>query len=65
MVLKYDFEAEPKKRRGRKKYHEIKEYHLISPKPMNESQILKSRQKLERFIEVDTNRTKIIEKKIN
>ena len=30
---------------------------------MNESQILKSRQKLERFIEVDTNRTKIIEKK--
>ena len=44
-------------------YLEIKEYHLISPKPMNESQILKSRQKLERFIEVDTNRTKIIEKK--
>ena len=44
-------------------YLEIKEYHLISPKPMNESQILKSRQKLERFIEIDTNRTKIIEKK--
>ena len=44
-------------------YLEIKEFHLISPKPMNDSQIFQSRKKLERFIEVDTNRTKIIEKK--
>ena len=42
-----------KKDEEEKIYLEIKEIHLISPKPMNES----------RFIEIDTNRTKLIEKK--
>ena len=44
-------------------YLEIKEYHLLTPKPMNDSQISNSRKKLARFIEIDTNRTKLIEKK--
>lgn len=44
-------------------YLDIKEIHLISPKPMNETQIQNSRKKLSRFIEVDTNRTKLIEQK--
>ena len=44
-------------------YLDIKEIHLISPKPMNVTQIQNSRKKLARFIEVDTNRTKLIEKK--
>ena len=44
-------------------YLDIKEYHLISPKPMNDTQISKARKKLARFIEIDTNRTKLIEKK--
>ena len=44
-------------------YLDIKEIHLLSPKPMNETQIRNSRKKLERFIEIDTNRTKLIEKK--
>ena len=44
-------------------YLEIKEYHLISPKPMNDTQISKARKKLARFIEIDSNRTKLIEKK--
>ena len=44
-------------------YLEIKEFHLLTPKPMNDSQISKARKKLARFIEIDTNRTKLIEKK--
>ena len=44
-------------------YLEIKEYHLLTPKPMNDSQVSNSRKKLARFIEIDTNRTKLIEKK--
>ena len=52
-----------KKDEEEKIYLEIKEIHLISPKPMNETQIQKSRKKLSRFIEIDTNRTKLIEKK--
>ena len=41
----------------------IKENHLIFPKPMNESQISGSRKKINRFIEIDKNRTKLIEQK--
>jgi hypoxia up-regulated 1 len=52
-----------KKDEEEKIYLDIKEIHLISPKPMNETQIQNSRKKLSRFIEVDTNRTKLIEKK--
>ena len=52
-----------KKDEEEKIYLEVKEYHLISPKPMNETQISNSRKKLSRFIEIDTNRTKLIEKK--
>jgi len=52
-----------KKEEEERIYLDIKEIHLISPKPMNETQIQNSRKKLSRFIEVDTNRTKIIEQK--
>ena len=52
-----------KKEEEEKIYLDIKEIHLISPKPMNETQIQNSRKKLSRFIEVDTNRTKLIEQK--
>ena len=52
-----------KKDEEEKIYLDIKEYHLISPKPMNETQINNARKKLSRFIEIDTNRTKLIEKK--
>ena len=52
-----------KKDEEEKIYLNIKEYHLITPKPMNETQIRKARKKLERFIEIDTNRTQLIEKK--
>ena len=52
-----------KKDEEEKIYLKIKEFHLLSPKPMNDTQIQKARKKLERFIEIDTNRTKLIEKK--
>ena len=52
-----------KKDEEEKIYLNIKEYHLITAKPMNETQIRKARKKLERFIEIDTNRTQLIEKK--
>ena len=52
-----------KKEEEERIYLDIKEIHLISPKPMNETQIQNSRKKLSRFIEVDTNRTKLIEQK--
>ena len=40
---------------------EIKENHLIYPKPMNVTQIKKSIERIKRFIEIDKNRTKLIE----
>ena len=52
-----------KKEEEERIYLDIKGIHLISPKPMNETQIQNSRKKLSRFIEVDTNRTKLIEQK--
>jgi len=52
-----------KKEEEERIYLDIKEIHLISPKPMNETLIQNSRKKLSRFIEVDTNRTKLIEQK--
>ena len=52
-----------KKEEEERIYLDIKEIHLISPRPMNETQIQNSRKKLSRFIEVDTNRTKLIEQK--
>ena len=52
-----------KKDEEEKIYLKIKEFHLLTPKPMNDSQISKARKKLSRFIEIDTNRTKLIEKK--
>ena len=57
------------KKIGKKKDEEetinldIKENHLIFPKPMNETQISESRKKINRFIEIDKNRTKLIEQK--
>ena len=44
-------------------YLDIKENHLIYPKPMNETQISNSLKKINRFIEIDKNRTKLIEQK--
>ncbi len=41
----------------------IKDIHLLFPKPMNETQIKNSINKIKRLIEIDTNRTKLIEKK--
>ena len=41
----------------------VKENHLIYPKPMNETQISNSVKRIKRYIEVDTNRTKLIEQK--
>ena len=41
----------------------IKETFLLYPKPMNETQIKNSVNKIKRLIEVDTNRTKLIEKR--
>lgn len=38
-------------------------FHVLTPKPMKDSQISNSRKKLARFIKVDTNRIKLIEKK--
>ena len=42
---------------------DIKETHLIYPKPMNETQVSNSIKKIKRLIEIDTNRTKLIEQK--
>ena len=41
----------------------VKENHLLSPKPMNETQISNSVKRIKRYIEIDTNRTKLIEQK--
>ncbi len=41
----------------------VKEKHLLLPKPMNSTQINNSREKISRFIEIDKNRTKLIEKR--
>ena len=41
----------------------VKENHLLYPKPMNETQISNSRKRIKRYIEIDTNRTKLIEQK--
>ena len=41
----------------------VKENHLLYPKPMNETQISNSVKRIKRFIEIDTNRTKLIEQK--
>ena len=52
-----------KKEEEEKIYLKIKETHLLSPKPMNETQIQNSKKKIKRLIEIDTNRTKLIEKR--
>ena len=44
-------------------YLKIKETHLLYPKPMNETQISNSRKKIEKLIEIDKNRTKLIEER--
>jgi hypoxia up-regulated 1 len=44
-------------------YLDIKENHLIYPHPMNETQVSQSLKKIKRFIEIDKNRTKLIEQK--
>ena len=41
----------------------VKENHLLYPKPMNETQISNSVKRIKRYIEIDTNRTKLIEQK--
>ena len=41
----------------------VKENHLVYPKPMNETQISNSVKRIKRYIEIDTNRTKLIEQK--
>ena len=44
-------------------YLDIKENHLIYPHPMNETQVFQSQKKIKRYIEIDKNRTKLIEQK--
>ena len=44
-------------------YLKIKDIHLLYPKPMNDTQIQNSIKKIKRFVEIDTNRLKIIEKR--
>ena len=44
-------------------YLNIKDIHLLFPKPMTEAQIQNSIKKIKRFKEIDTNRTKLIEKR--
>ena len=44
-------------------YLKIKDIHLQYPNPMNETQIQNSIKKIKRFIEIDTNRSKLIEKR--
>ena len=57
------------KKVGKKKEGEIridlniKETHLLSPKPMNEAQIQNSINKIKRLVEVDSNRIKLNEKR--
>ena len=46
-------------------YLTVKETHLLSPKPMNYTQIEKSRKKISNLLEIDKNRTKLIEKRNN
>ena len=52
-----------KKDEERKIYLDIKENHLINPKPMNDTQVSKSRDKIKRLIEIDKNRTKLEEQR--
>ena len=52
-----------KKDEERKIYLDIKENHLINPKPMNDTQVSKSRDKIRRLIEIDKNRTKLEEQR--
>ncbi len=44
-------------------YLKIKENHLLYPKPMNETQISNSLKQIKKVIEIDKNRTKLIEQK--
>ena len=44
-------------------YLNIKENHLLYPKPMNETQISNSLKQIKKLIEIDKNRTKLIEQK--
>ena len=44
-------------------YLDVKEIHLLSPKPMNYTQIDESRKKIRNLLEIDKNRTKLIEKR--
>ena len=44
-------------------YLKIKENHLLYPKPMNETQISNSLKQIKKLIEIDKNRTKLIEQK--
>ena len=46
-------------------YLTVKETHLLSPKPMNYTQIEKSRKKIANLLEIDKNRTKLIEERNN
>ena len=52
-----------KKEEEEKIFLKIKETHLLYPKPMNQTQIQNSIKKIKRLIEIDTNRTKLIEKR--
>ena len=52
-----------KKDEERTIYLDIKENHLLYPKPMNETQISNSLKKIKRLIEIDKNRTKLIEQR--
>ena len=44
-------------------YLNVKDIHLLYPKPMNETQILNSVNKIKRLIEINKNSTKLIEKR--
>ena len=44
-------------------YLNIKENHLLYPKPMNETQISNSLKQIKKLIEIDKNRTKLIEQR--
>ena len=52
-----------KKDEERTIYLDIKENHLLYPKPMNETQISNSLKKIQKLIEIDKNRTKLIEQR--
>ena len=52
-----------KKDEERTIYLDIKENYLLYPKPMNETQISNSKNKIKKLIEIDKNRTKLIEQR--